>query len=49
MECRSYVERADVEDMVELSQIRCKVIIDFEMLRNKVDRNLKKKHGNIPL
>ncbi len=42
-------ERGYVDEVIEPSQTRWKLISGFEMLRNKVDANPKKKHGNIPL
>jgi len=42
-------ERGYVDDVIEPSQTRYKLITGLEMLRNKVDQNPKKKHGNIPL
>jgi propionyl-CoA carboxylase beta chain len=42
-------ERGYVDDVIEPSQTRWKLISGLEMLRTKVDHNPKKKHGNIPL
>ena len=42
-------ERGYVDDIIEPSQTRPKLIRALEMSRNKVDSNPKKKHGNIPL
>jgi propionyl-CoA carboxylase beta chain len=42
-------ERGYVDDVIEPSQTRYKLITGFALLRTKVDHNPKKKHGNIPL
>jgi len=42
-------ERGYVDDVIEPSQTRYKLITGLELLRTKVDSNPKKKHGNIPL
>ncbi len=42
-------ERGFIDDIIEPSQTRKKLIYYFELLENKVDTNPKKKHGNIPL
>ncbi len=42
-------ERGYLDDVIEPSQTRPKLVLALEMSRNKVDRNPKKKHGNIPL
>jgi len=42
-------ERGYVDAVIEPSQTRFDLITGLEMLRNKVDHNPKKKHGNIPL
>jgi propionyl-CoA carboxylase beta chain len=42
-------ERGFVDDVIEPSQTRYKLITGFALLRTKVDSNPKKKHGNIPL
>ncbi len=42
-------ERGYVDDIIEPSQTRPKLVRALEMSRNKVDSNPKKKHGNIPL
>ncbi len=42
-------ERGYVDDVIEPSETRPKLIKALEMTRNKVDHNPKKKHGNIPL
>jgi|DewCreStandDraft_5_1066085.scaffolds.fasta_scaffold00048_6 propionyl-CoA carboxylase beta chain len=41
--------RGYVDDVIEPSQTRPKLIAALEMLQNKRDRNPPKKHGNIPL
>ena len=41
--------RGYIDDVIEPSQTRRKLISSLQMLRNKVVRNPKKKHGNIPL
>ncbi len=42
-------ERGYVDAVIEPSMTRFDLITGLEMLRNKVDHNPKKKHGNIPL
>ncbi len=42
-------ERGYVDDVIEPHLTRPKLIDAFEMLQNKVDRNPRKRHGNIPL
>jgi propionyl-CoA carboxylase beta chain len=42
-------ERGFIDDVIEPSQTRIKLIHAFKMLENKVVNNPKKKHGNIPL
>lgn len=42
-------ERGYIDDVIEPSETRVKLIQAFILLKNKVDRNPKKKHGNIPL
>jgi len=42
-------ERGYVDDVIEPSETRPKLIRALEMTKNKVDHNPKKKHGNIPL
>lgn len=42
-------ERGFVDEVIEPSQTRIKLIKAFKMLENKVVNNPKKKHGNIPL
>ncbi|HEY3319032.1 MAG TPA: acyl-CoA carboxylase subunit beta [Planctomycetota bacterium] len=41
--------RGFVDEVIEASQTRPKLIAAFRMLHNKRDRNPPKKHGNIPL
>ncbi len=41
--------RGYVDEVIEPSETRKKLIVAFEMLKNKVDSLPKKKHGNIPL
>jgi propionyl-CoA carboxylase beta chain len=42
-------ERGYIDEIIEPSRTRPKLIRAFEMLESKVDTNPKKKHGNIPL
>lgn len=42
-------ERGFVDEVIEPSQTRSKLIKAFKMLENKVVNNPRKKHGNIPL
>ena len=42
-------ERGYIDDVIEPSKTRPRLIRAFQILENKVDRNPKKKHGNIPL
>jgi len=42
-------ERGYIDEVIEPSQTRPKLIRAFEMLETKVDTNPKKKHANIPL
>lgn len=42
-------ERGFVDEVIEPSQTRSKLIRAFKMLENKVVNNPRKKHGNIPL
>jgi propionyl-CoA carboxylase beta chain len=42
-------ERGFIDDVIVPSETRKKVINAFNLLKTKVDRNPKKKHGNIPL
>lgn len=42
-------ERGFIDDVIEPSHTRKKLIYYFQLLENKVDTNPKKKHGNIPL
>ena len=41
--------RGYIDDIIEPSQTRRRLIEALELLQTKVDRNPKKKHGNIPL
>jgi propionyl-CoA carboxylase beta chain len=41
--------RGYVDEVIEASQTRPKLIAAFRMLSNKRDKNPPKKHGNIPL
>ena len=42
-------ERGYIDEVIEPHQTRPRLINTFRMLRNKVDTNPKRKHGNIPL
>jgi propionyl-CoA carboxylase beta chain len=42
-------ERGFIDEVIEPSETRLKLIYAFKMLENKVVNNPKKKHGNIPL
>ncbi|MBT8380026.1 MAG: acyl-CoA carboxylase subunit beta [Ignavibacteria bacterium] len=42
-------ERGYVDDVIQPSETRIKLVNAFNLLRTKVDTNPKKKHGNIPL
>jgi len=42
-------ERGYIDEVIEPRQTRPRLISTFRMLRNKVDTNPKRKHGNIPL
>jgi len=42
-------ERGFIDDVIEPRETRKRVIRALRMLRNKVDTNPRKKHGNIPL
>ena len=42
-------ERGYIDDIIEPAATRPKLIAALEMLANKVDKNPRKKHGNIPL
>ncbi len=42
-------ERGFIDEVIEPSQTRVKLIAAFKMLENKVDTMPRKKHGNIPL
>ena len=38
-----------IDDVIEPSETRNRIISGLELLKTKVDSNPKKKHGNIPL
>jgi propionyl-CoA carboxylase beta chain len=42
-------ERGFIDDVIFPRETKIKVVQAFELLKNKVDKNPKKKHGNIPL
>ena len=42
-------ERGFIDEVIEPSETRLKLIYAFKMLENKVVNNPRKKHGNIPL
>jgi propionyl-CoA carboxylase beta chain len=42
-------ERGYIDDIIVPKDTKIRLIKSFELLRNKVDKNPKKKHGNIPL
>lgn len=42
-------ERGFIDDVILPNETKIKLISAFNLLKNKVDRNPKKKHGNIPL
>jgi propionyl-CoA carboxylase beta chain len=42
-------ERGYIDDVIVPAETKIKLINAFEMLKNKVDKNPKKKHDNIPL
>ncbi len=42
-------ERGYVDDVIQPEETRIKLYNAFQLLKNKVDTNPKKKHGNIPL
>jgi propionyl-CoA carboxylase beta chain len=42
-------ERGFIDEVIEPSETRIKLIRAFNMLENKVDKLPRKKHGNIPL
>jgi propionyl-CoA carboxylase beta chain len=42
-------ERGYIDDVIEPSETKIKLVRAFQLLKNKVDKNPKKKHGNIPL
>ncbi len=41
--------RGYIDDVIEPSETRARLIRALQILSTKVDRNPKKKHGNIPL
>ncbi|MFH1010338.1 MAG: carboxyl transferase domain-containing protein, partial [bacterium] len=41
--------RGYIDEVIEPGATRLRLISGLEMLQTKVDRNPKKKHGNIPL
>ena len=45
----SAAERGYIDDVILPNETRPRIIRALEMLETKVDRNPKKKHGNIPL
>jgi propionyl-CoA carboxylase beta chain len=42
-------ERGYLDDIILPRDTKIKLVNAFELLRNKVDKNPNKKHGNIPL
>lgn len=42
-------ERGFLDDVIKPSETKMRVIQAFELLKSKVDKNPRKKHGNIPL
>lgn len=42
-------QRGYIDDVIEPSETRVRIISGLELLKTKVDTNPKKKHGNIPL
>ena len=42
-------QRGYIDDVIEPSETRARIISGLELLKTKVDTNPKKKHGNIPL
>lgn len=42
-------ERGFIDDVIYPRETKIKIVQAFELLKNKVDKNPKKKHGNIPL
>ena len=42
-------KRGYIDDVIEPSETRMRIISGLELLKTKVDTNPKKKHGNIPL
>lgn len=45
----SAAERGYIDDVIVPSETKIKLVNAFNLLKNKVDKNPKKKHGNIPL
>jgi propionyl-CoA carboxylase beta chain len=45
----SAAERGFIDDVIVPSETKMKLVNAFNLLKNKVDKNPKKKHGNIPL
>ncbi|MFN3871924.1 MAG: acyl-CoA carboxylase subunit beta [Ignavibacterium sp.] len=42
-------ERGFIDDVIYPRETKIKIVQAFDLLKNKVDKNPKKKHGNIPL
>lgn len=42
-------ERGFIDDVIYPRETKIKIVQAFELLKNKVDKNPRKKHGNIPL
>jgi len=42
-------ERGFIDDVILPRDTKCKIVNAFRLLKTKVDKNPKKKHGNIPL
>lgn len=42
-------ERGFIDDVIYPRETKMKIVQAFDLLKNKVDKNPKKKHGNIPL
>ena len=42
-------EHGFIDDIIEPSETKLKLVNAFNMLKSKVDKNPKKKHSNIPL
>jgi propionyl-CoA carboxylase beta chain len=42
-------ERGYLDDIIQPHETKIRLVKAFELLKNKVDKNPKKKHGNIPL